>query len=66
MKSVESDAEVQSGANALKQLGGKALPNWDYAIPGAGVTHRLVAAQKMAPTPKGYPRSWGKIKKNPL
>ena len=66
MKSVESDAEVQGGENALKRLGGKAFTNWDYAIPGTDVTHRLVAAEKTAPTPKGYPRSWGKIKKNPL
>lgn len=66
MKSVESDGEIQGGANALKQLGAKALESWDYSIPGAGVTHRLVVAQKTAPTPKGYPRSWGKIKKAPL
>ena len=66
MKSVESDAEVQSGEKAVKTLGGKALESWDYTIPGTDVIHRLVAAQKTAPTPKGYPRSWGKIKKNPL
>lgn len=66
MKSVESAGEVQGGENALKRLGGKLLESFDYAIPGAGVTHRLVTAQKTAPTPKGYPRSWGKIKKNPL
>ena len=66
MKSVESGAEVQSGEKAVKALGGKPLESWDYTIPGAGVTHRLVVAEKTVPTPKGYPRSWGKIKKNPL
>lgn len=66
MKSVESGPEVQSGENAVKRLGGKALGVWDYAIPGAGVTHRLVGAQKISATPNGLPRSWGKIKKTPL
>jgi 16S rRNA (guanine527-N7)-methyltransferase len=66
MKSVESGEEVQSGQNAVKRLGGKLLEPTDYTIPGTEVTHRLVAVEKVAPTPSGYPRSWGKIKKSPL
>lgn len=66
MKSVESDTEVESGQNAAKRLGGKALPPTDYPIPGTDVTHRIVGVEKLSPTPKGYPRSWGKIKKAPL
>lgn len=66
MKSVESGAEVQSGETAVKRLGGKPLGHYDYSVPGAGVTHRLVAAVKVSPTPQGLPRSWGKIKKSPL
>ena len=66
MKSVESGQEVLAGEKAVKQLGGKALPNWDYPIPGGEVTHRLIAVQKVSPTPAGLPRSWGKIKKAPL
>lgn len=66
MKSVESGAETSGGLNAVKRLGGKLSDHWDYAIPGAGVTHRIVPAEKLSPTPKGYPRSWGKIKKSPL
>lgn len=66
MKSVESGGEVQSGSNAVKQLGGKLLENIDYPVPGTEVTHRLVVVEKHAPTPKGLPRSWGKIKKSPL
>ena len=66
MKSVESTAETDGGAEAVKRLGGKALPYFDYPIPGADVTHRLVPVEKVAPTPKGLPRSWGKIKKTPL
>ena len=66
MKSVESGGEVQSGANAVKRLGGKLLNSTDYLVPGTEVTHRLVVAGKLSPTPKGLPRSWGKIKKAPL
>lgn len=66
MKSVESGQEVLAGERAVKQLGGKALPSWDYPIPGGEVTHRLIAVQKVSPTPAGLPRSWGKIKKAPL
>lgn len=66
MKSVESAAETEGGASSVKRLGGKALECWDYPIPGGEVTHRIVPVQKLSPTPKGLPRSWGKIKKTPL
>ena len=66
MKSVDSAAEVQAGEKAVKTLGGRLSTPVDYPVPGAGVTHRLVAVDKVSPTPKGYPRSWGKIKKAPL
>jgi len=66
MKSVDSGAEVESGRNAVKRLGGKLSEGWDYPIPGAGVTHRIVGVEKAAATPKGLPRSWGKIKRAPL
>ncbi len=66
MKSVESSSEVEGGRESVKRLGGKLLEPWDYAIPGGGVTHRLVGVHKVSPTPKGFPRSWGKIKKAAL
>lgn len=66
MKSVESTAETEGGLSAVKRLGGKVLEPWDYPIPGGEVTHRIVPVQKLSPTPKGLPRSWGKIKKSPL
>lgn len=66
MKSVESGGEVQSGFNAVKRLGGGLLKDIDYLVPGTEVTHRLVVVEKRTPTPKGLPRSWGKIKKAPL
>lgn len=66
MKSVDSAAEVQAGEKAVKTLGGRLSAPVDYPVPGAGVTHRLVVVDKVSPTPRGYPRSWGKIKKAPL
>lgn len=66
MKSLESGPEVESGQNAVKRLGGKAPEYLDYLIPGTEVTHRLVTVRKLSPTPKGFPRPWGKIKKCPL
>lgn len=66
MKSVESSQEVEAGSNAVERLGGKSLESFDYLVPGTGVTHRLVFVNKLSPTPKGLPRSWGKIKKSPL
>lgn len=66
MKSVDSAAEVQSGLSAVKKLGGRLLEPVDYPIPGGDVTHRIVGVEKASPTPKGLPRSWGKIKKAPL
>lgn len=66
MKSVESGGEVESGQSAVKRLGGRLLGGWDYPVPGAGVTHRIVGVKKVSPTPKGLPRTWGKIKKSPL
>lgn len=66
MKSVESGGEVAGGQNAVKRLGGRLLEPWDYPVPGAGATHRLVGVEKVSPTPKGLPRNWGKIKRSPL
>ena len=66
MKSVESGGEVDGGQNAVKRLGGKLLGGWDYPVPGAGITHRIVGVEKLSLTPEGLPRSWGKIKKAPL
>ena len=66
MKSVESDDEIRSAENAIRKLGGKIVRTEDYIIPTSDVKHRLVMIEKIAPTPKGYPRAFAKIKKAPL
>ena len=66
MKSGDSDEEINAAKNAVKTLGGKIAAIEDYTIPTSSVVHRLVIIEKTAPTPKGYPRAFAKIKKSPL
>ncbi|MBM6939090.1 16S rRNA (guanine(527)-N(7))-methyltransferase RsmG [Pseudoflavonifractor phocaeensis] len=66
MKSVDAREELDRAGRCVSKLGGQLLPAWDYAIPGAGVTHRLIPIRKVSPTPKGFPRRWAKIQKSPL
>ena len=66
MKSVDSAAEVEGAARAIKMMGGRVREQADYTIPGTDVTHRLLTIEKVAPTLKGYPRRWAKIQKDPL
>ena len=66
MKSVDSGPETDRAARGIAKLGGRLLPSRDYAIPGAGVRHRVVFVEKISNTPKGYPRRWAKIQKAPL
>lgn len=66
MKSVDSGAETEGAARAIAKLGGRLLPRVDYTIPGTEVVHRVVVVEKIAPTPKGFPRRWAKMQKAPL
>ncbi len=66
MKSTGSDEELAGADHAVRLLGGQVAAVEDYAIPGTGVTHRLVIIEKLAPTLRGYPRRWSKIQKQPL
>nr|WP_326186427.1 16S rRNA (guanine(527)-N(7))-methyltransferase RsmG [uncultured Oscillibacter sp.] len=66
MKSVDSGAELESAAHAIETLGGAVERTVDYDIPGTDVRHRLIFIKKVRETPKKYPRTFAKIKKNPL
>lgn len=66
LKSTESTQELEEAAKAIQLLGGQYRTSFDYTIPKAGVTHRILVIDKIAPTPSGYPRRWAKIQKNPL
>lgn len=66
MKAADCDREISAAASAIRLLGGRLLPSCEYAVPGTGTIHRVVIVEKIAPTPKGYPRRWAKIQKSPL
>jgi len=66
MKSVDSEQELNAAKGAIKTLGGQVEKVVDYAIPGSEVSHRLIFIKKIAETGKKYPRTFAKIKKNPL
>ena len=65
-KGVDSAAEVEGAGRAVSKLGGRLLPAADYAIPGAGVVHRVIGIEKIAPTPGNFPRRWANMQKKPL
>lgn len=66
MKSVNCDAELSSAAHAIRTLGGHVQRVSDYTIPCSDIPRRVIVIEKRHATPSGYPRAFGKIKKNPL
>lgn len=66
MKSTGSDEELADAVRAIRFLGGRVVQTQDYTIPDTEVTHRIIVIQKVAPTPKNYPRRWVKMQKDPL
>lgn len=66
MKSTDTEEEINEAKNAVKTLGGKIEKVVDYTVPGTDVVHRAVIIAKVSPTPKGYPRRFAKISKEPL
>lgn len=66
MKSVDSGDELSAAEHAISVLGGRVSAVKDYSIPGTDIVHRAVLIKKVRPTPNAYPRSFAKIKKDPL
>ena len=66
MKATDSEEEINSAKAAITLLGGKIRQVVDYTIPTTDVTHRIICIEKVAPTPKKYPRRFAQIKKQPL
>ena len=66
MKGPDCDGEISAAARAVKALGGVLRPSHSYTIPGTDVTHRVVVAEKVSPTPAAYPRRWAKMQKSSL
>ena len=66
MKGTGSQAELDQARRAIALLGGRVGQVVDYTIPTTDVTHRVIVIEKIAPTPKKYPRRFAQIKKQPL
>lgn len=65
MKSLDFEAERTESQAAVKRLGGEFQSPLTYSI-GEAETHALVLVRKIKATPAMYPRSFAKIKSNPL
>ncbi len=64
MKSRDSDEELRQAEKAISRLGGKLEEVRELTV--AGVPRRVAVIRKVKPTPRGYPRRFAKIKKEPL
>ncbi len=58
--------EVELAKNAIKLLGGEWLETVEARIPYSDRTHNLIIIKKIKNTPKKFPRSPGKPRKDPL
>lgn len=66
MKSVDTGGELDAAGGGVQVLGGQLEKPVDYVISGTNVPRRLVIITKITETQKKYPRTFAKIKKNPL
>jgi len=66
MKSVDTEEELNAAGRAVSLLGGRLEKPIDDVISGTDIPRRLVIMTKISETPKKYPRTFAKIKKNPL
>lgn len=66
MKAADCAAELSGAEATIKALGGRLLPTFTYVIPGTEITRHVVVIEKIAATPKGYPRRWAKIQTTTL
>ena len=64
LKGAMAQEEANEARKAIETLGGRITGIWEYPVGDA--VHRIVAVEKVRPTPKAYPRKFAKIKQNPL
>ncbi len=65
MKGPEVEEELEAAGDALELLGGKVGEVYPFTLPD-GSRRNIIAIEKIAPTPKKYPRDAKKMKNNPL
>ena len=64
LKGAMTQEEANEARKAIETLGGRITGIWEYPVGDA--VHRIVAVEKVRPTPKAYPRKFAKIKQSPL
>lgn len=65
LKSVGLEQELEEAKAAIDILGGKVEKISRFTLPD-GAERAIAVIRKIRPTPKKFPRPYGKIKKNPL
>ena len=65
LKSVGLEQELEEAKAAIGILGGKVEDICRFTLPD-GAERAIAVIRKIRPTPKKFPRPYGKIKKNPL
>lgn len=65
-KSEKISEEECAAQNAIKVLGGKVVSQIEFLLPNSEIYRNLFMIQKIAPTPKKYPRRAGLPSKEPL
>ena len=65
LKSVGLEQEMEEAKAAIDILGGKVEDICRFTLPD-GAERAIAVIRKIRPTPKKFPRPYGKIKKNPL
>jgi 16S rRNA (guanine527-N7)-methyltransferase len=66
MKGRTAQPEAADSARALATLGGRLKSIETFHLPGIDEPHHLVVVEKIAPTPRDYPRKPGIPTKKPL
>ena len=66
MKSSHTEDEINEARRAIFLLGGRITEIIDYTIPTTDIVHRVIRIEKIATTPRKYPRRFAQIKKQPL
>ena len=64
LKGAMAQEEADEARKAIETLGGRITGIWEYPVGDA--VHRIVAVEKVRPTPKAYARKFAKIKQSPL
>lgn len=65
MKGKDAEMELENAENAVTQLGGKLIAKHDFILGSAG-ERSIIEIEKIAPTPKSFPRKSKQIKNKPL